>query len=231
MIEKNLETDSQTENIAFIRIKEKELELKIKEKELEIKKIEADIEYAKSENKKFEAEQIKLKLQCSPKENFEMLKEEATILSLMECAPLFCKRKKSECFWIVQFAKKLNLDPVMVMNQIYFLHGKPAYSSSLMIAVINKCGQFSQLEFLYTGEGDDRTCIAQAWSKHSKILLKSIPISLKTAKEEGWARKGSKWLTMTDLMLQYRAAAFFCRAYASQYLNGHTKEEIEDINN
>jgi hypothetical protein len=48
---------------------------------------------------------------------------------------------------------------------------------------------------------------------------------------EGWVSKdGSKWKTMPDVMLRYRAASFFGRLYAPEVLNGmKTVEEIEDI--
>jgi hypothetical protein len=51
------------------------------------------------------------------------------------------------------------------------------------------------------------------------------------AKAEGWfAKNGSKWKTMPELMLRYRAAAFFGRLYAPDVLNGmHATEEAEDI--
>jgi hypothetical protein len=48
---------------------------------------------------------------------------------------------------------------------------------------------------------------------------------------EGWYSKaGSKWKTMPELMLRYRAAAFFGRLYAPEILMGmKTVEEIEDV--
>ena len=50
------------------------------------------------------------------------------------------------------------------------------------------------------------------------------------AKAEGWYTKnGSKWKTMPEQMLQYRAAAFWTRAYAPEIALGmHTAEEIHD---
>lgn len=50
------------------------------------------------------------------------------------------------------------------------------------------------------------------------------------AKAEKWTEKnGSKWLTMPDQMLMYRAAAFWQRAYAPEISMGFlTKEEYED---
>ena len=51
------------------------------------------------------------------------------------------------------------------------------------------------------------------------------------AKAEGWVDKsGSKWKTMPELMMRYRAAAFFGRLYAPEITMGmHSVEEIVDI--
>jgi hypothetical protein len=51
------------------------------------------------------------------------------------------------------------------------------------------------------------------------------------AKAEGWSTKaGSKWITMPELMLRYRAAAFFARLYAPDITLGMmTAEEARDI--
>lgn len=62
-------------------------------------------------------------------------------------------------------------------------------------------------------------------------VLESPPVSLSMAVNEGWYhRTGSKWQTMPELMLRYRAAAFFGRLYAPDILMGmSTAEEVEDI--
>ena len=51
------------------------------------------------------------------------------------------------------------------------------------------------------------------------------------AKREGWATKaGSKWQTMPELMIRYRAAAFWGRLYIPELLVGiQTQEEVIDI--
>jgi hypothetical protein len=51
------------------------------------------------------------------------------------------------------------------------------------------------------------------------------------AKKEGWATKsGSKWQTMPDLMIRYRAAAFWGRLYIPELLVGiQTEEEVVDV--
>jgi hypothetical protein len=51
------------------------------------------------------------------------------------------------------------------------------------------------------------------------------------ANAEGWVSKaGSKWKTMPELMMRYRAAAFFGRLYAPEITMGmHSVEEVVDI--
>ena len=50
------------------------------------------------------------------------------------------------------------------------------------------------------------------------------------AKDEGWyGKSGSKWQTMPELMLQYRAAAFFARTNCPEITMGmYTSEEYSD---
>ena len=49
------------------------------------------------------------------------------------------------------------------------------------------------------------------------------------ARAEGWL-SNRKWVTMPDLMLAYRASAFFARVYCPSVLMGVSVEgEIEDI--
>jgi hypothetical protein len=53
------------------------------------------------------------------------------------------------------------------------------------------------------------------------------------AKAEGWsAKNGSKWKTMPEQMIMYRAAAFWGRVYAPEKMLGmHTGDELEDTFN
>lgn len=73
-------------------------------------------------------------------------------------------------------------------------------------------------------------CIAWTRDKEGHEL-EGPAVSIQMAKDEGWyGRKGSKWKTMPELMLRYRAAAFFGRLYAPEILMGmKATDEIEDI--
>jgi hypothetical protein len=98
--------------------------------------------------------------------------------------------------------------------------------------MVNSSGRFEPLQFKMDGtEGTgDRSCIAWAKSKDDGTVLEGPKITLAMAKAEGWSTKaGSKWLTMPELMLRYRAAAFFARLYAPDITLGMlTAEEAQD---
>ena len=77
----------------------------------------------------------------------------------------------------------------------------------------------------------NRTCIAWAVERETGQRLESPVISIEMAVREGWhGKNGSKWQTMPDVMLRYRAASFFGKLYAPELLMGlQTAEEVGDI--
>lgn len=131
----------------------------------------------------------------------------------------------------LEIAQRLGTSPLMVMQNLNVIHGRPAWSSQFIIAALNSCGRFSPLRFDVTGEGDNRQCIAWAYDIKDEERLEGPAVSIATAKAEGWyAKTGSKWVTMPELMLRYRSAAFFGRLYAPDILMGmQSVEEIVDV--
>ncbi|MFP4561581.1 MAG: MucR family transcriptional regulator, partial [Thiohalorhabdus sp.] len=131
----------------------------------------------------------------------------------------------------LELSQRTNSSPMMVMQNVNIIQGRPSWSSQFIIAALNSCGRFSPLRFSVEGEGDDKTCRAWAYDKASGEVLEGPPVSIRMAKDEGWyGRNGSKWKTMPDTMLRYRAAAFFGRLYAPDILMGmQTADELQDI--
>lgn len=78
---------------------------------------------------------------------------------------------------------------------------------------------------------DNWECIAYCVEKSTGEVLESDPVTIEMAIKEGWYTKdGSKWVTMPQLMLTYRAAAFWQRVYAPEVSMGFpTREEVEDV--
>ena len=121
----------------------------------------------------------------------------------------------------------------MVLQNIDIIHGRPSFRATFLIAMVNASGRFTPLQFRMEGKGkgETRSCVAHCKVKETGEEVEGPEISMTMARDEGWSTKaGSKWKTMPELMLRYRAAAFFARIYAPDITLGmHTAEEIHDI--
>jgi len=137
----------------------------------------------------------------------------------------------ANCLVALEIANRMRISPFLAMQHLHVIHGRPSWSSSFIIAMVNGCGRFSPLRFEITGEGESLACYARATDLASEQELKGPTITMAMAKKEGWSTKpGSKWATMPELMIRYRAAAFWGRLYASDLLLGlQTQEEVIDI--
>ena len=135
------------------------------------------------------------------------------------------------CLIAIDIANRMRVSPLLVAQNLYIVRGKPGWSGSFAISAINNCGKFSPLDFVYTKNGGGG-CYAQATRLSDGKLLKGTEITLEMAQKEGWSTKpGSKWLTMSEQMLAYRAGSFFARAYCPEVLLGvQTIDEIQDVN-
>ena len=143
------------------------------------------------------------------------------------------KDNLGNCLIALELANRTGASVLAVMQSMVPIHGKPSWSSAFLIATVNTCGRFTPLRFRFSGtEGaDDWGCRAVAKDKESGEELVGSLITIALAKAEGWhGKNGSKWKTMPEQMLTYRAAAFWTRAYAPEVSLGmHTAEEARDM--
>lgn len=163
---------------------------------------------------------------------FEHIQRVGTMYANSNMVPDHFKGKQADCVIAVEMALRLGLHPFSLMQSIYVVHGKPGMEAKMVIALINSSGIFvGPLQYKLEGEGAKRQCTAFAVDKSSGQMCEAV-CSMEMAKAEGWIDKaGSKWKTLPDLMLQYRAASFFGRLFAPQVLFGMaTKEELDDFN-
>lgn len=162
---------------------------------------------------------------------FELVQRQAKMLASSTLVPKEFQGNMANCAIGLNIAKRLGADPFMVLQNIDVIHGRPSFRATFLIAMVNASGRFSPIKFKLEGEAADRTCYAYATDKASGETVEGPVVSMAMAKAEGWSTKsGSKWLTMPELMLRYRSAAFFARLYAPDITLGmQTAEEVEDI--
>ena len=161
----------------------------------------------------------------------------------------------SNCVIALNMSNRMGADPLMVMQHLYLVNGRPSWSSQFIMAGINSSGRFSALRFELEDLGEkevecvetvwenrkpkkisktdkihDFSCVAWAIERETGERLESSKITIEMAVKEGWyTKEGSKWQTMSEQMLRYRAASFFGRVYAPELLMGlRSAEEEQD---
>lgn len=188
--------------------------------------------------------------------DFETAQRIAKALATSDLVPTTYKGNIGNCLIAMEAAQRTGASILAVTQNLHIIEGRPSWSSAFIIASLNSCGRFSPIRFemkdlgrreisydKWTGpKGErrkevvkvtiqDRSCTAYAYDAATRERLEGPPVTMEMVYREGWYdRGGSKWLTMPDLMLRYRAAAFFGRVYASDLLMGmHSEEEAADI--
>ena len=164
-------------------------------------------------------------------DSFELAQRAAKLLAASDLVPQSFRGSVPNCLLALNIAHRLGADPFSVLQNLFVVHGKPSWSASFLVAMVNSSGRFTPLQFRMSGSGDDLTCVAHAKDKETGEPVEGPPVSIRMAKQEGWhGKNGSKWQTMPDLMLRYRAGAFFSRIYAPDLTLGmRTAEEEADI--
>lgn len=161
--------------------------------------------------------------------DFETGQRVAKMLASSKLVPQHFQGNIADCVIALEMAQRMGASPLAVMQNLYIVHGKPSWSAQFIIAAINQSGKFSPLRFELNKE---RTaCKAWAIELATNERLEGPPVTIEMAKAEGWhGKNGSKWQTMPELMLRYRAATFFGRLYAPDLLMGmRTDDEVIDI--
>ena len=164
----------------------------------------------------------------APLSNFEQAQRQAKALSASDLVPQQYKGNVANTLVALEIANRIGASPLMVMQNLHIIHGRPSWSSTFVIAAINGSGKFTALRFV----GDLAKGIkAVATEKATGQTVEGPTVTMEMAKAEGWLNKaGSKWQTMPELMMRYRAAAFFGRLYAPEITMGmHSVEEVVDI--
>ena len=164
-------------------------------------------------------------------DNFVMATQMAKALAESTIVPQSYQKNWCNCLIAIEQAQRLRVSPMMVMQNLYVIQGRPSWGSSFLIAAINNSGKYdTELQFEESKDknGKPYSCIAYALKNGRRV--EGMEITMDMAQAEGWLNKnGSKWKTMPQLMLRYRAASFFARLNCPEITLGlYTRDEIID---
>ena len=160
-------------------------------------------------------------------------------LSQSNILPETFKGKAGDVLIALDMAQRLRMNPLMVMQGIVIVHGRPTFSGQFYGALITAGGRFAYYDYIETETDEPVKELGGIKNRIGKIVavrpngdkVEGPEVSFKMAVKEGWAtRSGSKWQTMPALMLRYRAASWFVRTCCPEAAMGlYEENEQADI--
>lgn len=173
----------------------------------------------------------------------EMLKA-ASALAKTQFVPKTFQGKPEDCLVALDMAARLDLNPLAVFPDIYIIDGRASFSSKFLIALVNKSGRFTRLQF-ETGVDGEADVTFGAWGENrgqrkrwkervqnyfaiasfteiaTGARFESPRVDCVFADKNGWFEKdGSKWRTMPEIMTRYRAASILIKSVCPEIVMG-----------
>ena len=164
-------------------------------------------------------------------DNWLMAGQMAQALSQSTIVPKDYQGNQANAMVAIEIANRLQTSPLMVMQNLYVIQGRPSWSAQFLIASVNGSGKYDmELQYDEKKDKDGKPFSCQCWTTKDGRKVSGPVIDMEMAKAEGWYGKaGSKWKTMPQIMLRYRAASFFARMNCPELTLGfYTKEEVID---
>jgi hypothetical protein len=152
----------------------------------------------------------------------------AKMFAASKLVPAHFQGKPEECMVALSLSQQLKVNPLLTMQNVFILKGKPGFASTFVIALANERGPFADpIQFEETGSGDKLAVRAFAKMRSTGTVV-DFTVSMSMAKADGWTAN-AKYQSLPSLMLRYRAATFLVRLYCPQVLMGYaTAEELDD---
>jgi len=166
--------------------------------------------------------------------NWNLMQRRAKALAASGLVPEVYQNNLPNVLVALDMADRLGANPLMVMQNLVIIHGRPSWSATFLIATVNQCGRFTPLRYETRGDDPRKTdfrCRAVARDIASGDVCEGEWIDWPMVDGEGWSKKsGSKWKTMPGQMFRYRAAAFWARTFAPEVSMGiYTEDEARDV--
>ena len=138
-----------------------------------------------------------------------------------------------QCLAIMQMGSEMDLPPMMALNKIYVIHGRPAIDGQTMLALLQKHGVMIEIT-----ESTDKTCTVQARRYYGHDPRMDNPdlwvrisetFTIADAQKMGALNK-DQYKKQPRVMLRWKAISAAARLIAADHMNGlYLKEEIQDL--
>lgn len=171
--------------------------------------------------------------------NFKELYDIGKMFASSSLVPAAYQGKPMDCTIAVDMANRMGVSPMMVMQNLHVVKGVPSWSGQACMSLIKASRDYKDAHHVYFGERhtDSWGCRVVAIKRNTGEEIVGPEVTIQMAKDNGWYSKKdkygnetSKWQSIPELMLAYRAAAFFARVHTPNSLMGCKVEgEVEDM--
>ena len=160
---------------------------------------------------------------------FEHIWRVATAFSGSKMVPQHFQGKPQDTFVAIQMALQLQINPLLCLQNVAVINGRPSFSAQFMIGLANSRGPFAgPLTWHTEGKGDDLSVTCQATLAATGEVV-SVNVSMEMAKADGWT-KNAKYRSIPEQMLRYRSATWLIRLYCPEVTCGmQSSDELKDI--
>lgn len=168
----------------------------------------------------------------SSEEKWGLAVKMATSLAQSSIVPKDYQNNANNTLIAIELSNRLQTSPIAIMQNLYIVYGRPSWSAQYIIAMINGSGKYDfELQYDENTDKQGKPYSCQCWTEKDGRRVNGPIIDMEMAKAEGWLDKGgSKWKTMPQIMLRYRAASFFGRMNCPELTMGiYTREEVVEI--
>lgn len=161
--------------------------------------------------------------------SFEHIWRVATAFSKSALVPPHFQGKPENTFVALQMALQLEVNPLLALQNIIVIQGRPGFNAQFAIALCNQRGPFKgPITWESKGKGKELEVTAKGILRVTGETV-DVTVSLAMAELEGWT-KNPKYRSMPEQMLRYRSATWLIRLYAPDVLLGfNTNDELEDV--
>jgi hypothetical protein len=161
---------------------------------------------------------------------FNQLYRVATAFANSLFVPAAYRGKPESCMIAFDLAQRLDVHPVMLMQNTFEVGGRPGFTVEFLVALASFRGVFTgPIQYRETGtaKGGDLAVTAYATLAKGGIEVDAT-VTLAEAKADGWTRN-AKYQSIPEQMLRKRAAGRLIGLYAPEIKFGFpTLEEAED---
>lgn len=79
------------------------------------------------------------------------------------------EKAMANCMIAVEMSQRIGASPLMIMQNMVIIYGRPTWSSKFLVATVNTCGRFNALQYRFTEKGMlgkvDYTEYEKVWDK------------------------------------------------------------------